>query len=209
MSSDVIKQAAFVAGKIIHQGTGKPIVGKIRITAKEGPVVCKILEDGTFVLSGDLRLLFPKLADQAYQLSLRIRAESEQFSKGFIEEQLPVMIPRYSNFDPDSNVASDPPIYAGTIRLSADTVNIRGRVVKAKDPDTGIQNATVKVLHSGGTTPSAQTDAKGRYRIDNIPNFQAPAEIECSATGLETEKRKLLIDFGKLVNEENFRLAPP
>jgi hypothetical protein len=209
MSQDIIKQVAFIAGRIIHQGTGNPIDGQIQITAREGPVAGKVLEDSTFAVSGDLKLLFPNLATQDYQLTLTIHADSAQFRAGFIECQLQVTIPMGSNFDPESSlIVPDPLIYVGTIRLHADPMNIRGRVVEARNPETPIADATIEVLHSGPAIPPEKTKPDGRYRFDDV-RVLAPAQIRCSATGFRTQERILLIDFGKVINEEYFRLAPP
>lgn len=370
MTPDVIKQAALITGRIVHQGTGKPLVGRIRITAREVPLVDKVLEDGTFALSGDLELLFPKLATQDYQVNLTIRADSPQFRKGFVEHELPVVtIPMGSNFDPEPPIPPDPLIDMGTIALMADAINVRGRVYDAR-PDQNVfavraeiysshpinspVNRSVQVVQTNemgpqrvltaeapagqqtirldnrsglvlnqvlrigagstleygvitnptptaadtvilrdnlayrhflgqsvqavnmlplstpieteltratnpkdrflllktnkdfvagsiieiaGSTPtreyqvidpllflpivgatveiqsgsnvySTTTDALGRYQLDNRI-ILAPAQIRCSAATFKTQTRTLLIDFGKLINEEYFRLAPP
>lgn len=354
MGSDVIEQVALVKGKIIHLGTGKPIVGKIRITAKQGPVVSKILDDGTFVLSGYIERLFPKLATQDYQLTLNIRADSAQFQQGNVEEPRSVTIPMVFRFDF--------PIDIGTVALKADRVNVRGQVTDAShgqnvfavcaeiyfshpidtpvqvvktqgigtqrflttealkgqkiiilndrsslmadqilrigvgsnleygiidnptpaSPDAVILKNDLAYRHMVGQTVQAvsvlplstpvetklkleinskdrvlllrsdkgftpgstieiaggtsakeyqiidplpfvpivgasvkvkntsyntTTDKLGRYRFDNI-EILAGAEIVCLAAGYQLTTRPLLIDFGKLVNEENFRLAP-
>jgi hypothetical protein len=229
MTPDVIKQAAFITGRILHQGTGEPVVGRVGIAAREGSVsvVDKVLADGTFVVSGDLEKLFPELSLQSYQLTLKIRADSAQFRHGFVEYSLPVPIhiSMGSNFDPEPPILPDLPINLGTIRLPVDPaidptadpvvfqdnmqVNIRGRVVRATDPDIPITGATVKVIQSSVVTHSAVTNTDGRYRFDNII-VKAPAKIECSAPGFQSPNPCILqIDFGKLINEEYFRLAPP
>lgn len=211
---DVIKQVVFVTGRVLHQGTGEPIVGEIKITAQEGPVSSKVLSDGTFAVSGDLEFLFPYLATKDhndhfhdYQINLTIRAVSAQYRRGFAERQLSVMLLGGSNFDPDPPVVADLPVDMGIIRMPADPVNIRGRVVNAQSPDTSIFGARIEVLQNGVVTDSTTTAADGRYRFDEI-GVQAPAQIQCSATGFRIQPRILLIDFGKLLNEEYFRLEP-
>lgn len=208
MTADIITQVAFITGRILHAGTGQPVVGRIRITAEEGPIIDKVLEDGTFAISGWLELLFPNLDTQDYQLHLHVHVDSPQFRQGFIELALPpVTIAMGSNFDPDPPTPPDPLIDLGTILLPADTVNIQGRVVESENPDTPIASATVEVLQSGTVTHTATTDSEGLYRFDE-KNVVAPAEIQCSKTGFKTQKRTLLLDFGKLMNEEYFRLPP-
>lgn len=207
-TQDVITQVAFATGRILHQGTGEPVIGEIQITAKEGPVVDKVLADGTFAISGDLKLLFPHLDTQNYQLNLTIRANTAQYRAGFINHTLLVAIPGGSNFDPDPPLTLGALVDIGTILLPADSINIRGRVVEAKNPDTPISGATVEVLHAGPPIPAATTKADGGYRFDDI-TVTAPARIRCSEPmNFKPETRTLLIDFGKLVNEESFRLPP-
>ena len=199
MSPDLIEQVALVSGRIIHAGTGQAVLGSLRITAREGPVIDKLLGDGTFVLSGRPELLFPNIGAQDYVLNLNIRVTSAQFRQGVVTQQLSVPIPQGSPFDR--------PLSAGSVSLPADPVNIRGRVVGAKNPQIPIHNAVVEVLHCGLAVPPATTDAEGGYRFDEIA-ISAPAHMRCSATGFKPEKRILLIDFGKLMNEEHFRLPP-
>lgn len=132
MTADIITQVAFITGRLLHAGTSQPVVGRIRITAEEGPIIDKVLEDGTFAISGWLELLFPNLDTQDYQLHLHVRVDSPQFRQGFIELPLPpVTIPMGSNFDPDPPILPDPHIDLGTILLPADPVNIQGQVVDA------------------------------------------------------------------------------
>lgn len=208
MSIDVITQVAFATGRIIHQGTGEELVGEIQITAQEGPVISKVLDDGTFVLSGYLRFLFPNLAIQNYNLNLTIHARSPQYRQGFIEQQVMLPIPIGSDFDPDPPTVADPLIDMGPIVLAADPITIRGQVVDAANPDQAIQNATVEIVHPGPAIAPRITNAEGRYSFDNI-TVTAPAQIQCSAAGFGNVTRVLLLNFGYLVNEENFRLPPP
>ncbi len=222
LTRDIIKQAAFAKGKILHAGTGKPIVGTIHITAKEGPVIAKVLEDGTFALSGDLDFLFPELSSRGYALNLNIRAVSAQFRLGYAELKSPVTvtIPAGQNFDPETATQVpddliDIETINGTIRLPDHPtnylrdipVNIQGRVVNAADTNDPINNATIEVLQSGTVTASTSTDNEGRYSFKNIVVI-APAQIKCSATSFVTQTRPLLIDFTKMTNEEYFRLVP-
>jgi hypothetical protein len=200
ITPDVIEQVALVTGRILHEGTGKAVFGHIHITAQEGLVTDKLLTDGTFVVSSRPELLFPNLGSQNYQLNLTIRADSPQYRASSFQRQLSVAIPMGSTFDI--------PIDVGTILLPADPVNIRGRVVEAANPDTPILNATVQVLQGAAVTNWTTTNNDGRYRFENI-TVLAAAEIQCSKANFKTQKRTLLIDFGKLINEEYFRLGPP
>ena len=213
MIPDILKQAAFIKGRILHQGTGEPVVGRVHITAREGFVVDKMLADGTFAVSGDLEQLFPKLSSQSYPLTLTIRADSAQFRQNFVEYSFLVTIPVGSNFDPKPPALPNPLIDVGSIRLPVDLenmqVNIRGRVVPAKDPDIPINGAMVSILQSSVVTHSTTTNPQGRYRFDNII-VKAPAQIKCSASGFVSQNPRILqVDFSKSINEEYFRLAPP
>jgi hypothetical protein len=208
MTPDIITQVAFVTGTILHQGTGQPVVGEVRLRAKQGPVTSKVLEDGRFAVSGYLRFLFPDLATQPYLLDLTIRADSPQFKTGFIEQPLVVAIPMGRRFDPDPPTVPDPLIDVGTILLPGDPVNVRGRVFDGANPGTPINGATVEVLHTGPVVAPVLTGTDGSYRIDGI-TVTAPAQIRCSKLpAFPIETRNLLLDFGRQVNEENFRLAP-
>ncbi len=204
MTWEVLEQVALVTGKILHQGTGKPVFGNVRITTEVGAVVDKLLKDGTFVISGRPDLLFPRLSSQSYQLNLKIRAESPQFRQGFVETDLTVTIPSGWTFE-------QPVSSAETVFLNADPVNIGGYVFDAINANNGIANATITVLQEGrvpdSTLRSADRGELGRYRFNEI-TVLAPAQIRCVATDFQTQTRNLLIDFGKLLNQENFYLVP-
>ena len=181
MTPDAITQTAFATGRVIHQGTGRPPVGVVAFAAAEGPVVGKVLEDGTFAISAYLNFLFPNLASQNYPFTLTVSVTSPQYRSGKFERTLaPVAIPLGSEFDPAPPAAPDPLIDFGTVVLAADPVNIRGRVVEAANPGTPVVGATVEVLHAGPPIPAVATDADGRYRFDEI-GVTAPAQIQCSA----------------------------
>lgn len=204
MALEVLEQVALVTGKILHQGTGEPVFGEVRITTEVGMVADKLLKDGTFVISGRPDLLFPQLSSQSYQLNFKIGAESPQFRQGFVETDLTVTIPSGWTFE-------QPVALAEIVFLNADPVNIGGYVFDAINPNNGIANATITVLQEGRVPDSTLTSADrgelGRYRFNEI-TVLAPAQIRCVATDFQTQTRNLLIDFGKLLNQENFYLVP-
>jgi hypothetical protein len=208
MTPDVITQAAFARGRILHGGTGEPIAGDIDIAALEGPVVGRVLADGTFVLSGYLPFLFPLLATQAYTLNLRIRVTSPQLRAGAVTLPLILNVPAGPSFDPDPPAAPRALIQIPTILLTADPLSIRGRVVEAEDPTAPIQNATVEVLHAGPAVAPVVTGADGRYRFDGV-TLVAPVQVRASHANFLTVTRAMRPEYGLLVNEENFRLPPP
>jgi hypothetical protein len=206
---DAIEQVALVTGKILQEGTGKPVRGNVRIAMQEGEIFDKVLEDGTFVISGEPKLLFPELSSKPYTLNLKVRADSPQFLKGFAEKTLPPQtVPQSYTFD-------RPILLTTIVLLPADLVNLGGYVFNANatdtDPNKRIGNAKVEVLHEGMTIPPVFTSNnpsdRGRYRFKNI-QVKAPAKIQCSATNFKTETRDLFIDFTKSLNEEYFRLVP-
>ena len=211
MTPDIITtQVAFATGRIIHQGTGESVSGEIRLTSPEGPIIGKVRDDGTFALSGYLQFLFPDLASQPYQLTLTIRAVSAQYRAGSVELTLPPQtIPAGANFDPlPPATVPTALIDYGTVVLPADPLIIRGRVVEAEDPSTPIAGATVEILHGGPPVPAVTTGADGRYRFNPLV-LTAPTEIRCAEpVRFRTITRNLLLDYGQLVNEENFRLPP-
>jgi hypothetical protein len=193
-------QAAFATGLLLHEGTGRPVDGQIEISADEGPVIGKVFADGRFVVSSYARF--------ANQVHLHVHASSAQYRAGFTDFPVVVPIPPGADFDPDPPVVPTPLVDLGTILLPADSVNLRGRVMNAADPELPIAGATVEVLHSGPNPISpALTDSDGYYRFDEIV-VKAPATIKCSTVS-HTETRRLLLDYGKLINEEHFRLLPP
>jgi hypothetical protein len=208
MTPDIIKQIAFVTGRILHRGTGRPVDGKIRLKTKQGPVTTTIREDGIFAVSGNLDFLFPDLATQPYAVDLTIRADSAQFREGFIEQALPIVLPMGLNLNPVPPASPDPMPDVGTIFLPGDPINIRGRVTEGANLGTPIAGAQIDILHPGPAIAPALTDADGFYRIDGATVF-APAQIRASElVNFKDETRTLLPDFGLTVNEENFRLAP-
>ena len=163
MSSDLSKLSAFVTGRVIHQGTGEPVLGAVRITSPEGRVWSRVLDDGTFVVAADLEMLMPDLATQQYDINLMIRADSQQFRPGFIERTEPVSVPAGSDFDPDPPATPpDPLISLGTIAFAADPINIRGRVIQAENPDQGIPGATVDDSAFRGSDPGPEQRRRGR-----------------------------------------------
>lgn len=218
MIPDVITQVAFATGRILHKGTGRPLDGEINITAREGPLASKILPDGTFALSGAPEILFPELSAQGYVLHLNIRAKSAQYRDGFIDLPFSLSVAQNSAFDPPPPAAPTALVDAGTIFLPADPVNVRGVVVEAANPSNPIPSAQVKITH-GDAPLTASTDSQGRYRLDGV-QVTAPSQlvngvtvtslpqVECSKANFKTETRNLMLDYGKLVQEENFRLPP-
>lgn len=228
ITPDVITQVALVTGKILHEGTGKPVIGVVHITAQEFPsninpiLIDKVLNDGTFVLSGRPELLFPELAIKDYQLHLTIRATSPQFRQEFAERSLTVTIPQNWNFvEP---ISKGLPTSTSTILvlLPADPVFIRGYVFDADNPGVGIANATITVKQ-GATTfttvTSADVEHRGKYSFqDPVDPTQLraftitstnPATIQCSAGGfVSSPERPLAIYFGRSLHEEYFYLVP-
>jgi hypothetical protein len=219
----VTKQAAFITGRILHRGTGLPIKGKIQIKARDVPIVAKVLDDGTFAISGAINQIFPTLDSQAYKLKLTIQAESVEFRRGMVEySQLVDIRPDGISFDPDAVEPFRSLIDLGNIYLPVDPaidssadptvyqdnllVEIRGRILQAKKPEENFPTPpTVQVVVDGAAPIEVVANADGRYRFSSIV-MRLPAEIRCSAPGFQPIKRPLLVDFGKVVNQEDFRL---
>jgi hypothetical protein len=208
MTPDVITQAAFARGRILHAGTGLSVVGDITIAAHEGPVIAKFLPSGEFVLSGYLDFLFPDLAATNYTLHLTVTITSPQFRAGKVVETLLLAVPSGASFDPDPPNAPRPLIQIPTVTLAADPLTIRGRVVEAADPTAAIAGAAVEILHAGPAIAPAATGADGRYSFDGV-TLVAPVQVRASHAGFVTVTRGMLPEYGLLVNEENFRLSPP
>lgn len=199
MSETFLTQVAFVTGRVLHEGTGRPVDGELSITADEGYVVGKYFADGRFVVSGYSR--FP-------QATLRLRVTSAQYRAGFFEQTVLAAIPPGADFDPPPPASPDPLVDLGTILLPADPVNLRGRVVLAADPSVPVDGAELTVTHAGPVAVApALTDADGYFRFDEIA-VRAPAQIQCAKAGFDAVTRTLLLDFGRLINEEYFRLRP-
>jgi Carboxypeptidase regulatory-like domain len=193
-------QAAFATGLIVHEGTGRPLDGEIQITADEGEVSARVLESGRFVVSSYARF--------DGQVHLKIRAASPQYRAGSAGLDVAVAIPPGADFDPDPPATPTPLVDLGTLLLPADPVNLRGRAVNAADTEQPLDGAAIEITHAGpDAIAPVLTDGDGYYRFDEIV-VRAPATIQCSKPNFQTETRLLLLDYGRLVNEEYFRLPP-
>lgn len=225
MPSGLSRQVAFIVGRVLHQGTRLPIPGRVQIAAAEGAVFARVLEDGTFGVSGDLAQLFPDLSLQPYSLSLTFKATSAQFRLGSVIYRRSITVPAGSDFDPD--LAATPPsplIDLGTIYLPVNPIDdptadlsvyqenlkvvIRGQVIQAEQPETAfVTPPTIEILQSGVPTLSATADANGRYELSEI-GVRSPARIRCAVAGFQTVERSLWVDYSKVFNQENFQLLP-
>ena len=222
IAPDVIEQVALVTGKILHEGTGKPIIGTVQIKVKESFVIDKILSDGTFLLSGRPELLFPELALKDYQLHLKIKAISPQFRQEFVEKSLIVTIPKGWNFE--KPISKELPASISTIQVlfSAEQVFIRGYVFDVDNPGIGIPNATVKIQQGAKTfttLTSSDVDRQGQYSFQDLGDptkpqaftitLTSPATISCTATNFKSIlNRPLVVDFERSLHEEYFHLSP-
>jgi hypothetical protein len=217
MISDITKQAAFITGRVLHQGTRLPIAGKIRITARGIEIIDKVFEDGTFVISAPLDIIFPKLSTLAYSIDLTIQADSDQFREGNVKYLKSITIPAGSNFNPDlATVKPDPLIDLNTIYLPVNPnddnlrVNIRGKAIRAKNPELPFPTPpTIEVVVPGEPPVSKTADAiDGRYQFKEVLVRSPNARIKCSASGFKSVDRPLIVDYGKVFNQEDFRLMP-
>lgn len=205
MSVDVISQAAFATGRILHEGTGMPVDGTVEITAQEGPIFGALADDGTFVLSCQLNFLFQNIVAQPYALHLTVHAVSRQFLSGTADLSITANIPAGADFDPDVGAPSAL-VDLGTLSLPADPVIIQGKVMQAENSDVPIAGATIRLLRSSIPLASTTSDPDGRYRINAIKALPND-ELECSAPGYTTKKSKLVPDFGHAIAEQYFQLS--
>jgi hypothetical protein len=202
MSNDVIEQIALVSGRIVHRGTGRPIDGSVRIDAAEGPVIFKLLEDGTFALSANPHSFQKQIAGGSVKLSLTIRARSAEFTTGFVTESVAVTVP-VAAFPKDQGVWKLPLVAGAAANLAR---TIRGIVTEAKNPETPVANATIEILHTGGAIAPASTGADGRFSFGEVV-VEAPADIRATTFGFKTQTRQLWIDFTLGMHEEHFRMV--
>jgi hypothetical protein len=206
MTKDVVEQVALVSGIVLNRGTRLPIDGSIAFDAREGPVASRILDDGTFVVSGRPDLLFPGLATAAASLTLTVHVQSDEFRQGQVDHPLPVVVAKAFPFNS--------PLDQGELLLPVNPADIqknlartiRGRVTDAADPQPPLAGATIDILQNGLVTNTMPTDAQGRFGFDDLV-VAAPAEIRCTAAMFKTQRRKLLIDFHLSMHEEMFRLV--
>lgn len=197
-SSDIHIQKALVTGRILHKGTGTAINGTITMTSDEGSIVVNVRADGTFAVSGEPNLLFPKLATLNATFHLHIRAESAQFRAGHAEKTVIVALAAGEDFNP--------PVAIGDVLFDADHVYIRGRVVSGAEPFPVVNGATVDLL-APIVVATTVTAADGTYAFDNIVVL-APVSVRCSHGSYITQTRALGIDYGVPVNELSFRMHP-
>jgi hypothetical protein len=228
MISDITKQAAFITGRILHQGTRLPIEGNIRITARGVEIIDRVFEDGTFVISSaPFDIIFPELDPPAstYSIDLTIQADSAQFRQGNVKYSKSITIPSGSNFDPDSETVKPAPLIdLGTIYLpvnpaddpSADLnvyqnnllVNIRGKVIQAKNSGVPfVTPPTIQVISTGIALVPETADGDGQYKFKEVM-VRSPARINCSAPNFKPIDRLLIVDYGKVFNQEDFQLMP-
>lgn len=204
--SERISQVVFMAGQVIHQGTGKPPIGRVSVTALEGPLLSRFLEDGRLALSGDLARLMPRPHPAPYDFHLTLQVDSPQFRSGRLILQRTVSIPSNLDFAPSPPTVPAPPHNLGVILLPAEPVNIRGRVVDARNPTNILSTAVVAVTSPLGTTSVTATG--GEYRLDNLV-VQAPATISCTLSPtFKPITRILQLDYRLPVNEERFQMLP-
>lgn len=202
MSVDVIEQVALVTGKLLHRGSGRPIHGAVRFTAVEGPVYGKVLDDGTFAVTGHSPLLM-RGPGPLYTLNLKIRVISTELTERDVTEELKVANLLPATMQDIGTLAfpmSAPNIDANIART------IRGSVVDAVDPNPPVAGATIEIKDSAPSTFSTLTDAQGRFSFDDLV-VTGPATIECTAPPFKPQKRDLLIDFHFAMHEVRFRLA--
>jgi hypothetical protein len=206
MTKDVIEQVALVSGKVLNRGTALPLDGSITFSSQEGDVAGRVLEDGTFVVSGRPELLFPFLSATPATFHVAIHARSAEFTQNAVDQPLTVNIAAAYPFNT--------PLDQGNILLPvppADITNnlaraIRGLVTDAADPRPPIVGATIDTLQAGLVTNTTLTDAQGRFSFNDLV-VVAPAEIRASAAVHKTQRRQLLIDFHLSMHEELFRLV--
>ncbi len=159
MIPDVTEQVALAEGRIIHEGTGKAIVGRIQITAEKGRILDqgrdkkgdhvpgKILQDGVFAISGQPEFLFPNLDSQSYELNLTISAESSQFREDVVELETKVIIPSGYNFDSPLKIVPEEIRFGMGLGLQGDLENGDfSQQLRQQFADNGIllhQNVTI------------------------------------------------------------------
>jgi hypothetical protein len=124
MAIDVLEQVAITNGRIIHAGTGKPVVGNLRVLPEGAGFISKVSADGSFVVSGNRERLFPELETQDYVVDLTVSVQSPQFKEGPQEIRRSVRIP--------ANYPFDFPIDVGVIEFIPEPVIIRGAVYDAR-----------------------------------------------------------------------------
>jgi len=206
MTKDVIEQVALVSGKALNRGTALPLDGSITFSSQEGDVAGRVLEDGTFVVSGRPELLFPFLSTTPATFHVAMHAQSAEFTQKTLDQPLTVNIAATYPFDT--------PLDQGNILLPVTPADIaknlartvRGLVTDAADPRPPLAGATIDILQSGVVTNTTTTDGQGRFSFNGLV-VAAPAEIRASAALYKQQRRQLLIDFHLSMHEELFRLV--
>jgi hypothetical protein len=198
---DVIEQVALVTGKLLHRGSAQPIDGTVRFEAVEGRVYGRVLEDGTFVVTGHPPLLMRGPAP--WKLRLRMRVQSGELTTRVVTEELTV-----------NNVTPVAMVDVGTLSfpMTANAIQpniartFRGLVVEDKDPHPPVAGAQIEISDSVPSSVNTLTDAQGRFSFDDLV-VTGPATIKCTAATFKPQTRQLLIDFHFAMHEVHFRLV--
>jgi hypothetical protein len=212
MTIDVIEQVVLVSGRIVHRGTGKPIDGIVTIAASQGPVITKLLDNGTFAVSADPNLFAKQIAAGSVPLSLIIHARSPQFTTGAVTEKVDVTaMPPFDVPEAAWKLPIDPTSAAANLARS-----IRGAVIGADpavppapnvDAPPPVAGAKVTIAHAGAAIAPTTTDSDGRFAFEGVV-VEAPATITVTKHPPFTPlTRQLLIDFTRGVHEEHLRLV--
>jgi hypothetical protein len=175
------------------------------------PLSSRVRSDGTFAFFGVPDLAFPHLAEHAYQLHIDVSGshylplthqielgptvdQPQTVSRSIPIEGLEPMRPRLFTHDlPRTGIV---------LRLDRRAVRLKGRVLDASAPETGVGGAELKV----SADLSAITDQEGFFEFSSPMPLELAIVISVSALGFIEERLEFELDYNQPVNEFIFSL---
>ena len=177
------------------------------------PLRERVQPDGTFAVFGRPEAIFPRLAQQTYQL--RLDASAPNYQRSAFEFTVGARLDQPQLITRTLPLTDIPPLSVHlfsaslprtdiVLSLRRQAVRLRGRVLQCSDPSQGVAVATLTL--TGG--PSTVTDTQGNFEFPTPLPLERSVTLTTAATGFETALIEYDLDYRQPINSTLINLMP-
>lgn len=216
----ILTQQALIVGQVLDILTERPLLYPPTIALlyqtpagepeRPYPLKARTYRNGNFVFFGDPATAFPRLrAGGSLNLLLRVSAPRYQSQEIALNLSSVDLTPTEKTIEIDGHASMllllNVPLFEQSINLEPEPLCLKGRTVKADDPDVPVVNATITIVKPSRIGP-LKTNSEGYFTFNSLP-VVSQIRLQARRSGFVPLDTVVTLDYRQPVNRMTLALT--